>query len=171
MPAYLITISLNPMQALSLTLNGRNVDLSVEPHTLLVDLLRGTLGLTGTHQGCDTSQCGACTVLLDGRSVKSCSVLAVQTQGCSVTTVEGLAMADGGLAPVQEAFVACHGLQCGFCTPGMLMTTTCLLNTTPQPNVAQIENALEGNLCRCTGYVNIVAAVKDAARRLGEVNA
>lgn len=171
MPAHLIIKPPTPMQALSLTVNGRRVDLSVEPHTLLVELLRGTLGLTGTHQGCDTSQCGACTVLLDGRSVKSCSVLAVQAQGGSVTTVEGLALADGALAPVQEAFVACHGLQCGFCTPGMLMTTTCLLQTTPQPSVAQIENALEGNLCRCTGYVNIVAAVQDAARRLAEVSA
>ena len=157
------------MQALSLTLNGRKVDVAVAPHTLLVELLRGPLGLTGTHQGCDTSQCGACTVLIDGRSVKSCSMLALQAHGCSVTTVEGLAAADGTLNPVQEAFVACHGLQCGFCTPGMLMTTTCLLQTTPQPSIAQIENALEGNLCRCTGYVNIVAAVQDAAQRLSKV--
>ena len=157
------------MQALSLTLNGRKVDVAVAPHTLLVELLRGPLGLTGTHQGCDTSQCGACTVLIDGRSVKSCSMLALQAHGCSVTTVEGLAAADGTLNPVQEAFVACHGLQCGFCTPGMLMTTTCLLQTTPQPSIAQIENALEGNLCRCTGYVNIVAAVQDAALRLSKV--
>ena len=158
------------MQALSLTLNGRNVDLAVAPHTLLVDFLRKDLGLTGTHQGCDTAQCGACTVLLDGHSVKSCSVLAVQAQGCSVTTVEGLALADGALHPVQEAFVACHGLQCGFCTPGMLMTTACLLQTTPQPSVAQIESALEGNLCRCTGYVNIVSAVQDAAQRLARAS-
>ena len=157
------------MQALSLTLNGRKVDVAVAPHTLLVELLRGPLGLTGTHQGCDTSQCGACTVLIDGRSVKSCSMLALQAHGCSVTTVEGLAAADGTLNPVQEAFVVCHGLQCGFCTPGMLMTTTCLLQTTPQPSIAQIENALEGNLCRCTGYVNIVAAVQDAALRLSKV--
>ncbi len=157
------------MLPLTLNLNGRQVDLTVAPQTLLVDLLRDTLHLTGTHQGCDTAQCGACTVLLDGRSVKSCSVLAVQVQGCSVTTVEGLALADGGLHPVQEAFVACHGLQCGFCTPGMLMTTTCLLQTTPQPSLLQIESALEGNLCRCTGYVNIVAAVQDAAQRLASV--
>ena len=157
------------MQALSLTLNGRKVDVAVAPHTLLVELLRGPLGLTGTHQGCDTSQCGACTVLIDGRSVKSCSMLALQAHGCSVTTVEGLAAADGTLNPLQKAFVACHGLQCGFCTPGMLMTTTCLLQTTPQPSIAQIENALEGNLCRCTGYVNIVAAVQDAAQRLSKV--
>jgi carbon-monoxide dehydrogenase small subunit len=157
------------MQALSLTINDRKVDLTVAPHTTLVDLLRTSLGMTGTHQGCDTSQCGACTVLLDGRSVKSCSVLAVQARGCKVTTVEGLAAADGTLHPVQEAFIACHGLQCGFCTPGMLMTTACLLQTTPQPSQAQIETALEGNLCRCTGYVNIVAAVQDAAQRLSKV--
>ena len=157
------------MLPLTLNLNGRQVDLTVAPQTLLVDLLRDTLQLTGTHQGCDTAQCGACTVLLDGRSVKSCSVLAVQAQGCSVTTVEGLALAYGSLHPVQEAFVACHGLQCGFCTPGMLMTTTCLLQTTPQPSLLQIESALEGNLCRCTGYVNIVAAVQDAAQRLASV--
>ncbi len=159
------------MQSISLTVNGRSVDLNVATHTLLVDFLRRDLGLTGTHQGCDTTQCGACTVLMDGRSVKSCSVLAVQAQGCSVTTVEGLASADSGLHPVQEAFVACHGLQCGFCTPGMLMTTVCLLQTTPQPSTAQIENALEGNLCRCTGYVNIVAAVQDAAQRLAKEGA
>ena len=157
------------MQPLSLTLNGHPVDMAVAPQTLLVDLLRNTLQLTGTHQGCDTAQCGACTVLLDGRSVKSCSVLAVQAQGCSVTTVEGLALADGSLHPVQEAFVACHGLQCGFCTPGMLMSTMCLLQTTPQPSLLQIESALEGNLCRCTGYVNIVAAVQEAAQRLAPV--
>ncbi len=157
------------MQALSLSINGRSVDAAVAPPTLLVDFLRTTLGLTGTHQGCDTSQCGACTVLMDGRSVKSCSVLAVQAHGRQITTVEGLAAADGQLHPVQEAFVACHGLQCGFCTPGMLMTTACLLQTTPLPSEAQIETALEGNLCRCTGYVNIVAAVQDAAQRLSKV--
>ena len=157
------------MPSLSLSINGRSVEATVAPPTLLVDFLRINLGLTGTHQGCDTSQCGACTVLMDGHSVKSCSVLAVQAHGRQITTVEGLAAADGQLHPVQEAFVACHGLQCGFCTPGMLMTTVCLLQTTPQPNQAQIETALEGNLCRCTGYVNIVAAVQDAAQRLSKV--
>ena len=151
------------MPQLDFTLNGRAVSVSAEPATLLVDLLRGPLGLTGTHQGCDTAQCGCCTVLLDGESVKSCSLLALQAQGRAVTTVEGLAKADGTLHPVQEAFIACHGLQCGFCTPGMMMSATCLLQKTANPSEAQIEAALEGNLCRCTGYVNIVAAVKQAA--------
>ena len=151
------------MPQLDFTLNGRAVSVPAEPATLLVDLLRGPLGLTGTHQGCDTAQCGCCTVLLDGESVKSCSLLALQAQGRAVTTVEGLAKADGTLHPVQEAFIACHGLQCGFCTPGMMMSATCLLQKTANPSEAQIEEALEGNLCRCTGYVNIVAAVKQAA--------
>ncbi len=152
-----------PMHTLTFTLNGKAVSVATSAHTLLVDLLRGPLALTGTHQGCDTAQCGCCTVLLDGDSVKACSVLAVQAQGRSVTTVEGLAAADGTLHPVQEAFIACHGLQCGFCTPGMMMTATCLLQHNPRPSETQIEQALEGNLCRCTGYVNIVAAVKQAA--------
>ena len=154
------------MTQLQLTVNGQTVDTDILPQTLLVDLLRGALKLTGTHVGCDTSQCGACTVLLDGQSVKSCSLLAVQAQGRSVTTVEGLAtQADIGtlLHPVQEAFIACHGLQCGFCTPGMIMAATCLLQTNAQPSDDEIAEALEGNLCRCTGYVNIVAAVKQAA--------
>ena len=148
---------------LKLTVNGRAVDTAVDPATLLVDLLRGPLGLTGTHVGCDTSQCGACTVLLDGQAVKACNVLAVQAAGCSVTTVEGLAPADGPLHPVQEAFVACHGLQCGFCTPGMIMSACGLLAQNPRPSDAQIVDAIEGNLCRCTGYVNIVAAIRQAA--------
>ena len=148
---------------LSLSVNGRPVSTSVDPSTLLVELLRGPLGLTGTHVGCDTSQCGACTVLLDGRAVKSCTVLAVQAAGCEVGTVEGLAAPDAPLHPVQEAFVACHGLQCGFCTPGMIMSACGLLAQNPNPTEAQIVDALEGNLCRCTGYVNIVAAVKQAA--------
>ncbi len=151
------------MPDLSFTLNGRAVSTPAEPATLLVDLLRGALGLTGTHQGCDTAQCGCCTVLVDGDSVKACSVLALQVQGRAVTTVEGLARPDGSLHPVQEAFIACHGLQCGFCTPGMMMTATCLLQRNPRPSEEQIVHALEGNLCRCTGYVNIVAAVKQAA--------
>ena len=148
---------------LRLTVNGRAVNTDVEPHTLLIDLLRGPLGLTGTHSGCDTSQCGCCTVLVDGDSVKSCSMLAVQAQGRSVTTVEGLAKADGTLHPVQEAFIACHGLQCGFCTPGMMMSATCLLQHNPKPTDEEIVQALEGNLCRCTGYENIVRAVRRAA--------
>ncbi len=151
------------MQTLNFQLNGKPVATQAEPQTLLVQLLRETLQLTGTHVGCDTSQCGACTVLLDGRSVKACSLLALQVSGRSVTTVEGLAGADGTLHPVQEAFIQCHGLQCGFCTPGMMMSAVCLLREQPNPSDQQIEQALEGNLCRCTGYVNIVAAVKQAA--------
>jgi len=155
------------MPSLQLTVNGQAVSIEVAPQTLLVDLLRGPLALTGTHVGCDTSQCGACTVLLDGLAVKSCSVLALQAQGGKVTTIEGLASKalDGSttLHPLQEAFIACHGLQCGFCTPGMVMAAACLLQTNPRPSDEQIAEALEGNLCRCTGYVNIVAAVRQAA--------
>ena len=150
------------MNRIQLTVNGRPAEAQVETDLMLVDLLRGPLGLTGTHVGCDTSQCGSCTVLLDGQAVKSCSVLAVQAAGRSVTTVEGLA-GNGKLHPVQEAFIACHGLQCGFCTPGMMMTAACLLSQNRQPSDAQVAQALEGNLCRCTGYVNIVAAVQNAA--------
>lgn len=155
------------MPLLNVTINGRAVQAEVEPQTLLVELLRERLALTGTHVGCDTAQCGCCTVLLDGDAVKACSVLAVQAAGRAVTTVEGLAAADGTLHPVQEAFVACHGLQCGFCTPGMMMAATGLLQAQPPgrvPDEAEIVQALEGNLCRCTGYVNIVAAVKQAAQ-------
>jgi carbon-monoxide dehydrogenase small subunit len=148
---------------LALSVNGRAVTADVEPRTLLVDLLRGTLGLTGTHVGCDTSQCGACTVLIDGQAVKSCAMLAVQAAGRTVTTIEGLSAPDAALHPVQDAFSACHGLQCGFCTPGMVMSACALLAENPRPSEAQIQQALEGNLCRCTGYVNIVAAVKQAA--------
>ena len=150
---------------LHLNVNDRPVAVEVEPQMLLVELLRGPLALTGTHVGCDTGQCGACTVLVDGRAVKSCSMLAVQAQGCPVTTVEGLARGDT-LHPVQEAFIACHGLQCGFCTPGMMMTAVCLLSQQPDPSEAEIVHALEGNLCRCTGYVNIVAAVQQAAKAM-----
>jgi carbon-monoxide dehydrogenase small subunit len=146
------------MTTLQLQVNGQPVDTDVPPNTLLVDLLRTTLGLTGTHVGCDTAQCGACTVLLDGRAVKSCSLLALQAQGRDVKTVESLARGDR-LHPLQEAFSACHGLQCGFCTPGMLAHTS-------RPSEAQIVHALDGNLCRCTGYVNIVAAVRRAAQTL-----
>ncbi len=150
------------MSPLKFNLNGGAVAVEAETSTLLIDLLRGPLGLTGSHTGCDTSQCGACTVLLDGDAVKSCSVLAVQVAGRQVTTIEGLGR-DGELHPVQQAFVECHGLQCGFCTPGMVMTAACLLAKNPSPTDEQIVDALEGNLCRCTGYVNIVAAVRQAA--------
>ncbi|TMH32414.1 MAG: (2Fe-2S)-binding protein [Betaproteobacteria bacterium] len=150
------------MTTMRIVVNGRSVEADVEPTTLLVELLRGPLALTGTHVGCDTAQCGACTVLLDGEPVKSCSLLALQAQGRSVSTVEGLAR-DGVLHPLQEAFIACHGLQCGYCTPGMLMASAGLLAKSPQPSDADIVHALEGNLCRCTGYVNIVAAVQQAA--------
>jgi aerobic carbon-monoxide dehydrogenase small subunit len=162
------------MSPLDFNLNGRATRTSAEPQTLLLELLRGPLVLTGTHSGCDTAQCGACTVLLDGQAVKSCSLLAVQVQGRSVTTVEGLAApveAGGTLHPLQQAFINCHGLQCGFCTPGMLMTAHCLLTENPNPSDAQIAHALEGNLCRCTGYVNIVAAVRQAAVVMAEQGA
>jgi carbon-monoxide dehydrogenase small subunit len=154
------------MPSLRIHVNGRSVETDVEPQTLLVDLLRGPLALTGTHVGCDTAQCGCCTVLLDEQPVKSCSLLALQAQGRSVTTVEGLAR-DGRLHPLQEAFIDCHGLQCGFCTPGMLMSAAGLLARNPRPSEAEIVDALEGNLCRCTGYVNIVAAVRQAADKIG----
>ncbi|WP_395688047.1 (2Fe-2S)-binding protein [Caenimonas koreensis] len=150
------------MTMLKLTVNGKPVQSDIAPTTLLVDLLRGPLALTGTHTGCDTAQCGACTVLIDGRSVKSCSILALQAQGRSVTTVEGLAKGDQ-MHPLQEAFMACHGLQCGFCTPGMMMAAAGLLAANPKPSEADIVHALDGNICRCTGYVNIVAAVQQAA--------
>jgi carbon-monoxide dehydrogenase small subunit len=153
------------MTSVTLTVNGQPAAAEVEPQTLLVELIRGPLGLTGTHVGCDTSQCGACTVLLDGQAVKSCSVLAVQAAGRRVTTIEGLAQG-GRLHPVQDAFVACHGLQCGFCTPGMVMTSVCLLQQHKNPGAEQIAHALEGNLCRCTGYVNIVESVQLAAKSM-----
>ena len=155
------------MPTVRLSVNGLPVSAQAEPATLLVDLLRGELGLTGTHVGCDTSQCGACTVLLGGDAVKSCTVLAVQAAGAEVTTIEGLASRDGQRHPVQQAFIDCHGLQCGFCTPGMVMTSVCLLRKNPRPTEADIVQALDGNLCRCTGYVNIVASVQQAARATG----
>jgi carbon-monoxide dehydrogenase small subunit len=145
-----------------MTLNGQATTLDVDATTLLVDAIRAFAGLTGTHIGCDTSQCGACTVLLDGEAIKSCTMLALQVKGRSVTTIEGLAQG-GKLHPIQAAFIDKHGLQCGFCTPGMIMTASCLLTRTPHPSDQQIVEALEGNLCRCTGYVNIVAAVRAAA--------
>jgi carbon-monoxide dehydrogenase small subunit len=142
--------------------NGDRREAEVEPRELLVYFLRDHLGLIGTTVGCDTSSCGACTVLLDGESVKSCTVLAVQADGCDVTTIEGLAR-NGQLHPVQEAFHVHHGLQCGYCTPGMVMATVSLIAEHPDPSDEEIRHALEGNLCRCTGYQNIVKAVKAAA--------
>lgn len=153
-------------QPVSITVNGVTRTHEVEPRLLLVHYLRDVLGLTGTNIGCDTSQCGACTVLLDGQAVKSCTVLAVQADGSSILTVEGLAQ-DGQLHPLQEAFWEKHGLQCGFCTPGMIMTAYDLLQRNPHPTEAEIRHGLEGNLCRCTGYQNIVAAVQYAATRMG----
>jgi carbon-monoxide dehydrogenase small subunit len=151
------------MPTVRLTVNGQPVEREIEPRRLLVDFLRVDLGLTGTHVGCDTSQCGACTVLVDGQAVKSCSMLALQANGAAVKTIEGMAAADGSLHPLQQAFVECHGLQCGFCTPGMIMASASLLADNPKPDDAAIEKALEGNLCRCTGYANIVEAVRNAA--------
>ena len=151
------------MPTVRLTVNGQQVEREVEPRRLLVDFLRVDLGLTGTHVGCDTSQCGACTVLLDGQAIKSCTMLAVQAQGATIKTIEGMAATDGTLHPLQQAFMDCHGLQCGFCTPGMIMASASLLASNPQPDQAAIEKALEGNLCRCTGYANIVQAVRQAA--------
>jgi len=147
---------------IQLTLNGTVRQLDVPDHTLLVNVIREHCGLTGTHVGCDTTQCGCCTVHLNGRAVKSCTVLAEQADGGQVTTIEGLGQ--NGLHPVQEAFSRCHGLQCGFCTPGMIMASVDLLRHIPQPSREQIEEGLEGNLCRCTGYVNIVEAVHEAAQ-------
>jgi carbon-monoxide dehydrogenase small subunit len=151
--------------AVSLAVNGTRHSHEIEPRLLLVHYLRETLGLTGTNVGCDTSQCGACTVLLDGQAVKSCTVLAVQADGAEVTTIEGLA-ADGKLHPLQEAFWEKHGLQCGFCTPGMIMTACDLLKRNPKPSEAEIRHGLEGNFCRCTGYQNIVASVQEAAGKM-----
>jgi len=145
---------------------GVEREAEVEPRLLLVHFLREVLGLTGTHIGCDTTHCGACTVLLDGRPVKSCTVLAVQADGREVTTVEGLER-DGKLHPIQEGFWQEHGLQCGYCTPGMLMTGYALLQANPDPSEAEIRQAISGNLCRCTGYVNIIKAVQYAAAKAG----
>jgi len=149
---------------ISVTVDGVGYSDDVEPRTLLVHYLRERLGKTGTVVGCDTSNCGACTVHLDGRSVKSCSVLAVQADGAEVTTIEGLAGVDGALHPVQQAFHEQHALQCGFCTPGMIMQSVDLLQDNPDPSETQIREGIEGNLCRCTGYQNIVRAIQAAAR-------
>jgi aerobic carbon-monoxide dehydrogenase small subunit len=146
-----------------LTVNGETVEREVEARRSLADFLRDDLGLTGTHVGCEHGVCGACTVLVDGRSARSCLLLAAQADGARVTTIEGLTPADG-LSPLQEAFRACHAMQCGFCTPGMIVASTELLAATPAPDEAGIREALAGNLCMCTGYVNIVRAVAQAAR-------
>ncbi|CDY77475.1 Carbon monoxide dehydrogenase small chain [Caballeronia glathei] len=155
------------MIEVQLQVNGTDVRHAVPDHTLLVEFLRQTLRLTGTHVGCDTSQCGACTVNLDGVAVKSCTILAAQASGGTVVTVEGLAAtADQPMHPVQQAFVQCHGLQCGFCTPGMIMAVDHYLRKPPALDDASICHALEGNICRCTGYVNIIEAVRHAAREM-----
>jgi len=149
---------------ISITVNGSEARHDVEPRTLLVHHIREALGLTGTNVGCDTSSCGACTVHLDGEAVKSCTILAVQADGCSITTIEGLAPSEDELHPMQQAFRENHGLQCGYCTPGMVMAATSLLDEIPDPTEAQVREGLEGNLCRCTGYHNIVQAVLAAAK-------
>jgi len=151
--------------SVSLNINGKTITADVEPRTLLVDLLRQQLGLTGTHVGCDTSQCGACVVHVGGRSVKSCTMLAVQANGSEVCTVEGLA-SNGELHPMQAAFREHHGLQCGFCTPGMIMSALDLVRHNPDPDEAAVRKWLEGNICRCTGYHNIVKAVQAGAQAM-----
>ncbi|SAL48256.1 2Fe-2S iron-sulfur cluster-binding domain protein [Caballeronia peredens] len=151
--------------SISLTVNGKPVTASVEPHLLLVQFLRDQLRLTGTHVGCDTAQCGACTVHLDGRAIKSCNILAAQADGMTVTTIEGMAH-DGQLHPMQAAFKECHGLQCGFCTPGMVMSASALAAQSPDLSEEEVREQLDGNLCRCTGYHNIVKAVLEGARNM-----
>ena len=152
--------------SVTITVNGDEQEAEVEPRLLLAQFLRENLNLTGTHIGCDTTSCGACTILLDGKSVKSCTVLAVQADGCKVTTIEGLADGDN-LHPVQEGFWEKHGLQCGFCTPGMIMSAVALLEDNPNPSEEEIRNGLSGNVCRCTGYHNIVLAIQYAADKIG----
>ncbi len=149
----------------TLRVNGRAATVDLEPRALLVHVLRDDLNLTGTHIGCDTSQCGACTVLIDGQAVKSCTVLAMQAEGQEITTIEGLGR-NGELHPLQQAFWDKHGLQCGFCTPGMIMTAIDLLSSNPSPSEEEIRHAIEGNYCRCTGYQNIVLAIQEAATTL-----
>jgi carbon-monoxide dehydrogenase small subunit len=157
----------NVAVSLALTVNGKPVSAEVDPRTLLVDLLRNTLGLTGTHVGCDTAQCGACTVHLDGEAIKACNVLALQAQGGTVVTIEGIA-ANGALHPMQAAFKECHGLQCGFCTPGMVMSALDLVARHPNADEKTIREQLAGNLCRCTGYHNIVKAVRQGAAAMAK---
>ena len=151
---------------LKLTINNRNVEILAEPRLLLIHLLREELGITGPHIGCDTSHCGACTVDMNGKSVKSCTVFAVQASAAEITTVEGLAGADGSLHPLQEAFREHHGLQCGFCTPGMITRAYRLLQENPNPSEAEIRQGISGNLCRCTGYLTIVRAIRAAAEQM-----
>ena len=153
------------MQRVSLVINGKKVSREIEDRTLLTSLLRDILSLTGTHVGCDTSQCGACVVLVDGKSVKSCTLFAADIDGSKITTIEGLAN-NGKLHPIQEAFKKNHGLQCGFCTPGMVMSIVDLLKNKKNPSDQEIRDWLKGNICRCTGYQNIVAAVKEAASKM-----
>ena len=150
----------------NISINDQNYQAEVEPRLLLVQFIRQVAGLTGTKIGCDTSQCGSCVVLLDGWAVKSCTALAVQADGCKISTIEGLAK-DGELHPLQEAFWNKHGLQCGYCTPGMIMSAHELLRTNPDPTTEEIRQGLEGNICRCTGYQNIVRAVQEAAKTMG----
>jgi carbon-monoxide dehydrogenase small subunit len=158
------------MSQISLNINGHAHNVEVEDRALLADVLRDNLKLTGTHVGCDTSQCGCCTILMNGDAVKSCTVLAVQANGAQITTIEGLANGPI-LHPIQVAFSNCHALQCGFCTPGMIMATAGLLANNPQPTDAQIHEGLAGNLCRCTGYINIVESVRQAAKVMQEKQA
>jgi carbon-monoxide dehydrogenase small subunit len=153
--------------SIQVTVNGVQYSHMVEPRLLLVNYLRDVLRLTGTHVGCDTSNCGACTILVNGKATKCCTMLAVQADGCELTTIEGLSH-NGELHPLQEGFNECHGLQCGFCTPGMIMTAADLLQHNPQPSEADIRHALEGNFCRCTGYHNIVKSVQYAAKKMSE---
>jgi len=154
------------MTMVNLTLNGKQVSADVPDNTLLVTFIRETMGLTGTHVGCDTSQCGACVVHVDGESLKSCTMLAAAAEGASVTTIEGIADGDG-LHPMQQAFHEHHGLQCGFCTPGMVMSSIELVQDNPNPSEAEIREGLEGNICRCTGYHNIVKSVQAGAKMMG----
>ena len=150
-------------QTISVEINGEAYEQEVEARKLLVHFIRDVVDLTGTHVGCDTGNCGACTVLMDGKTVKSCMLLAIQADGSKITTVEGLAGADGELTPLQRAFSASHALQCGYCTPGMLLSATYLLEQNPHPSEEEIRRGIQGNICRCTGYVNIVEAIRSAA--------
>ncbi len=156
-------------QTVNLTVNGKPVAVTIDPRTLLVQLIRDQLQLTGTHVGCDTAQCGACTVQMNGRAIKACSILAIQAQGAQITTIEGLSGEQ--LDPMQTAFRDCHALQCGFCTPGMVMASIQLLQDNPKPTEEQIRAGLDGNICRCTGYQNIVRAVKQASGQPATVGA
>lgn len=154
------------MSGVKLRVNGMESEKDVEPRLLLVHFIRDVLGLTGTHVGCDTTNCGACTVLLDGRSVKSCTMFAVQADGSEITTIEGMQSAGGELHPIQKAFWENHGLQCGYCTPGMVMQAAWLLNENPEPTEQEIRLGISGNLCRCTGYQNIVKSIQEAAKAI-----